>query len=105
MSNETRICEYCNVSCKNKYVLNTHLTKSKKCLEIRGLSLSKKFTCKGCTSLFSNNTNLAVHIESCKEYIIFMMRSECEEKISKIQKETKDTISELKETHLKEKRF
>ena len=26
------VCQHCNVSCKNKYVLKTHMAKSKKCL-------------------------------------------------------------------------
>jgi len=93
------------MSRKNKYVLNTHLTKSKKCLESRGLTLSKKFICKGCENLFSNNTNLTVHIESCKEYSIFMIRCEYEEKIVKLQKEMSDTISELKDVQLKERQM
>lgn len=103
--NETKICEHCNVSCKNKYVLSTHLSKSKKCLELRGLSLSTKFICKGCEGVFSNNKNLSVHTESCKEYSIFVIRIEMEKIVSEYKEKIlnmEKTITNLTEKYTKE---
>jgi flagellar biosynthesis GTPase FlhF len=96
------ICQHCNVSCKNKYVLKTHMAKSKKCLELRGLTLPKKFVCNGCNSIFSNSTNLNTHFESCKEYSIYTIRSEMEKTISELKQTHFKTINELSERHEKE---
>ena len=42
------VCEFCKSSVRDKYSLKTHLSKNKKCLKIRGLTLDTKFVCKGC---------------------------------------------------------
>ena len=73
------LCEFCKSSVRDKYSLKTHLSKNKKCLEIRGLTLETKFVCKGCQHVFPNNINLVVHIESCKQYIIIKVREECKD--------------------------
>lgn len=73
------VCEFCKSSVRDKYSLKTHLSKNKKCLKIRGLTLETKFVCKGCQHAFPNNINLVVHIESCKQYIIIKVREECKE--------------------------
>lgn len=96
------VCQHCNVSCKNKYVLKTHMAKSKKCLELRGLTLSKKFMCNGCNSIFSNSTNLNIHFESCKEYSIYIIRSEMEKTIFELKQTHFKAINELSERHEKE---
>ena len=82
---ETFNCQYCEISCKNKYILDSHLKKSKKCLSIRGLELDEKdkFICKGCDSVFSNNKNLNVHTNSCKEFAINKLSNELKEKYEK----------------------
>ena len=73
------VCEFCKSSVRDKYSLKTHLSKNKKCLKIRGLTLETKFVCKGCQHAFPNNINLVVHIESCKQYIIIKVREECKD--------------------------
>jgi hypothetical protein len=75
----TVVCEFCKSSVRDKYSLKTHLSKNKKCLKIRGLTLDTKFVCKGCQHAFPNNINLVVHIESCKQYIIIKVREECKD--------------------------
>ena len=82
---ETFNCQYCEISCKNKYILDSHLKKSKKCLSIRGLELDEKdkFICKGCDSVFSNNKNLNVHTNSCKEFALNKLSNELKEKYDK----------------------
>ena len=96
------ICQHCNVSCKNKYVLKTHMSKSKKCLELRGLTLTKKFICNGCNNIFSNSTNLNTHFESCKEYSIYIIRSEMEKTITELKQTHFKTINELSDRHEKD---
>jgi hypothetical protein len=78
-------CEYCKISCKNKYILDSHLKKSKKCLSLRGLELDEKdkFICKGCNSVFSNNKNLNVHTSSCKDFALNKLSNELKEKHEK----------------------
>lgn len=80
---ETFNCQYCEISCKNKYILDTHLKKSKKCLSLRGLSLENNFICEGCKTLYSNNTNLNIHTSSCKVFALHKQSNELKEKYEK----------------------
>jgi hypothetical protein len=89
------ICQFCNLSVKDKYTLKTHILKSKSCLKKRGLSLETKYICKGCQHISSNNTNLIMHIENCKEYIILKIRDECKEEYEKQINKLKNEISDL----------
>ena len=73
-------CEYCNLICKTKYILKSHLNNNKKCLKLRGLELDTKFICNGCNSTFINNINLNTHMDSCKKYIILKITEELQEK-------------------------
>ena len=94
MSNK-EICQFCNLSVKDKYTLKTHILKSKSCLKKRGLSLETNFICKGCQHTSSNNTNLIMHIENCKEYIILKIKDECKEEYEKQINKLKNEISDL----------
>jgi len=101
------ICEFCNISVKDKYTLKTHLVKNKTCLNLRGLSLDTKFICTGCNHVFPNNINLLVHIESCKKYIIIKIREECKEEykeqlITQQQQFDKDIIEYKKQLNEKD---
>ena len=100
-NNVNNVCQHCHIVCKNKYVLQTHLTKSKKCLNLRGLDLTKKFICDGCRSVFCNNKNLSVHTDSCKEYALLNLRKELDteyqNKIILLEK----TLNDVKQTHYK----
>ena len=92
------ICEFCNVSVKDKHTLKNHIIRNKTCLKLRGLTLDTKFICKGCENTFSSNINLIVHIESCKQYITLKIREECKEEykeeyekqINELQQQLKD---------------
>ena len=95
-------CEFCKSSVKDKYTLKNHLLRNKKCLKIRGLSLTTNFICKGCQHICTSNINLSVHIETCKEYIIMKVREEYENKVNNLQDQLKnnekclvDTINKL----------
>ncbi len=35
------VCQFCNLSVKDKYTLKTHLLKNKRCLKNRGLTREK----------------------------------------------------------------
>ena len=93
--NNNEICQFCNLSVKDKYTLKTHILKSKSCLKKRGLSLETKYICKGCQHISSNNTNLIMHTENCKEYIILKIKDECKEEYEKQINKLKNEISEL----------
>ena len=69
-------CEFCNVSVKSKYNLKSHLINNKNCLKKRGIKLESTFICDGCDYIFTNNTNLGVHKDSCKKYLVFKVREE-----------------------------
>lgn len=94
MSNN-EICQFCNLSVKDKYTLKTHILKSKSCLKKRGLSLETNYICKGCQHTSSNNTNLIMHIENCKEYIILKVRDECKEEYEKQINKLKNEITDI----------
>ena len=64
MADKYYICEFCKTSCKN---LKFHLSRSKKCLKIRGLTLDTHYICNGCNTMFSIRANLDTHQESCKD--------------------------------------
>ena len=100
MSSEREICKFCKSSVKDKYTLKSHLVKSKKCLQLRGLSLESKFICSGCNHVFPGNANLIIHLDTCKEYIISNIREECKQEnniqIAKLQGEHNDQITKLK---------
>jgi len=80
-------CEFCKTNCKNLYNLNLHLTKSKKCLKIRGLQLNTKYVCNGCNTMYSNNANLNIHKESCKEFALFQLEEKFKSEIDKLKEE------------------
>ena len=69
-------CEFCNVSVKSKYNLKSHLINNKNCLKKRGVKLESTFICDGCDYIFTNNTNLGVHKDTCKKYLVFKVREE-----------------------------
>ena len=88
------ICEFCNVTVKSKYNLKSHLMNNKACLKIRNIEIDKTFVCIGCDYIFTNNTNLSVHKDSCKKYIVTILQQEFDKKL----KEEKDnTLNMQKE--------
>ena len=76
-------CQFCNTSVKDKYSLKNHLVRNKTCLKIRGLTLNTNFICKGCENTYSSNSNLVIHTETCKDYIILKVRQECKQEYDK----------------------
>lgn len=91
------VCEFCKLICKTKYSLTAHLSRSKKCLKIRGLSLDNTFECKGCEFVFATRINLNVHEESCKDYAILLIKEEYDKKIDLLKEESDKKIDLLKE--------
>jgi len=92
------ICKFCKSSVKDKYTLKNHLLRNKKCLKIRGLSLTTNFICKGCEHICTSNINLSVHIETCKEYIIMKVREDYQTEVNQLKNNEKflvDTIIKL----------
>ena len=84
------VCEFCFVSVKSKYNLKSHLINNKNCLKKRGLNLESTFICNGCDYIFTNNTNLGVHKETCKRYIVLKLKEEFDTRL-------KDTLEKYKE--------
>jgi DNA repair exonuclease SbcCD ATPase subunit len=101
MSSEREICKFCKSSVKDKYTLKSHLVKSKKCLQLRGLSLESKFICSGCNHVFPGKANLLTHLDTCKDYIILNIKQECKKEytseITKLQEENNRQITKLQE--------
>jgi hypothetical protein len=95
-------CEFCSLSFKTKYTLKWHQSNNKACLKSRGLSLETRFVCAGCSLTFTNNINLATHMDICKKFMVLNVQEECKKQIEAIQQECKentDTIQqECKET-------
>jgi len=94
-------CEYCKIIVKTKYILKTHLVNNKACLKLRGLTMESKFTCKGCTTSFMNNTNLMIHFDSCKKYILLKVQEDHQQEIEKLIEEYQKEIEKNKEKHTK----
>ena len=80
-------CIHCKLILKSKYNLKTHLTNNKSCLKLRGLIMESKFCCTSCNSTFMNKANLALHLDSCKKYIILKVKEEYDIKIQKLKDE------------------
>lgn len=95
-------CEYCKIIVKTKYILKTHLVNNKACLKLRGLTMESKFTCKGCTTSFMNNTNLMIHFDSCKKYILLKVQEDHQQEIEKLIEEHTKEIEKNKEEYHKE---
>ena len=90
-------CEFCNTIMKSKYNLKNHLATNKKCLKLRGLEMDSNFICKGCNSSFANKTNMIIHTDICKKYIILKVKEEYEKKFETTKEEYEKKIK-LQET-------
>jgi hypothetical protein len=96
-------CEFCKLTVKDKYSLKNHLIRNKNCLKTRGLSLVTKYRCKGCENSFLSKSDLVIHNDICKDYIIMKTREECKEEckeeyineINKLQQEKDEGIKEI----------
>ena len=101
MSKDREICEFCKTTVKDKYTLKSHLVKSKKCLQLRGVPLETKFVCNGCNNIFTSKANLSTHLDVCKDYIILNIREECKQEytneITKLQAENIQQIVKLQD--------
>ena len=97
MDKESFTCEFCKTTFKTKHILKSHLIRGKKCLKQRGLKLESSFICKGCNMSFVSNIGLREHQDICKNYALFIVRIEHDEKMKEMEK----TIIELKQTHFK----
>jgi len=102
-------CEHCKLVLKSKYTLKTHLSSNKSCLKLRGLEMNSKFVCKDCNISFISKLNLNVHLETCKKYIIRVVKEDHFNEIKNIKQEyeliinKKDKITnELHEKYKKE---
>lgn len=87
LSDTVTKCDFCHSSFKSKYTLKSHLINNKSCLKKRGLKLEAKIQCKACLSIFTHQSHLSAHQETCKEYlkynyeqIILSLRTELAEK-------------------------
>ena len=89
-------CIHCKLILKSKYILKTHLTNNKACLKLRGLTMESKFFCVGCNTTFMNKVNLALHLDSCKKYIILKVKEEYDIKIQKLKDEKDLEIQQIR---------
>ena len=85
-------CEFCDSTVSSKYVLKNHLLTNKSCLNIRNIEPSKKFICKGCEYMATDQQKFSLHCESCKSYQILLVKKEHKDEI----KEKDLTILNLK---------
>jgi len=88
---------------KSKYNLKNHLATNKKCLKLRGLEMDSNFICKGCNSSFANKTNMIIHTDICKKYIILKVKEEYEKKFETVKEEYEKKFETTKEEY--EKKF
>lgn len=95
-------CEHCKISVKTKYSLKSHLVNNKACLKLRGLTLDTQFICKGCDAIFMNNTNLSVHTDTCRKYIVVLLQEEHKQELDRLEEEHKKHIDYLKKEHYSE---
>ena len=112
-------CDFCHSSFKSKYTLKSHIINNKSCLKKRGLKLETKIQCKACLSVFTHQSHLSAHQETCKEYlkynyeqIILSLRTELAEKNnlliekqSKLDKLHQDIIVKDQSIQLKDKQI
>jgi len=80
-------CDFCDSIVSSKYVLKNHLLTNKSCLNIRNIEPSKKFICKGCDYMATDQQKFSLHCESCKSYQILLITE-------KLNKEHQDEIKE-----------
>ena len=91
---DRKVCEFCNLSVKDKNTLKNHLIRNKTCLKIRGLSLNTKFICNGCNNTFASNINLISHVDTCKKYIILKVETDIKTKYENQIQELKQLLKE-----------
>ena len=96
---ESITCEYCKTVLTNKYILKTHLKTSKKCLELRGLSLDTEFKCDGCKAIFLSHGVLASHQTVCRDYIKLHYEKILERQHEDYQKQLQRQQVELEKDH------
>jgi len=95
-------CEHCKILVKTKYSLKSHLVNNKACLKLRGLTLDTQFICKGCNAIFMNNTNLCVHTDSCRKYIVVHLQEEHKRELGQLSKGHLGEIEKLEKEHKRE---
>jgi hypothetical protein len=95
----SQTCEFCKLTLKDKYSLKNHLIRNKNCLKTRGLTLVTKYNCKGCENSFLSKSDLVIHNDICKDYIVMKTREECKEEyineINKLQNEKDEKDKEI----------
>jgi len=88
------VCEYCNISYANKYILKNHLETNKKCLLIRGEDISISRICEGCNDSFTTKGNVIKHQQHCQLYLL-------KEENKKIKHEQEELLQKLNSyTHI-----
>jgi hypothetical protein len=60
------VCSYCNKSFYSKYVLKSHMEKTKSCLILQGKAQAKENKCKHCNVILSSKRSLEYHLNICK---------------------------------------
>ena len=89
------VCEFCNSTFKNAYILKSHIQNNKACLKSRGLVLDTPYVCKGCSLSFTNGTNLSVHEDICKKYYTLHMKEDYDYIIGGLQKKMNEKDEEI----------
>ena len=79
---EREVCEYCNNTFVNKIVLRTHINTNKKCLEQRGIQITTKYNCDGCSKCFISLKILKLHHESCVKFHVLSVETKYQQDIN-----------------------
>jgi len=69
-------CEHCHSVLSSKYVLKNHLSTNKACLAIRNTEPVKKFNCKACPYVATDNQKIVTHQDTCKSFQIMVTKEE-----------------------------
>jgi DNA polymerase II small subunit/DNA polymerase delta subunit B len=94
------ICDICQKTFKNKYILTQHKKKSKSCLELQGSS--SQIECEFCLKKICTNERLLSHLSICKEKKkneIEKIKQEYEEKIKNLEEKYEEKLKNLEEKY------
>lgn len=90
------VCEFCNNTFKNDYILKTHQKQAKYCLKLQNKIIDSQYICEWCTNCYTRKYDLVRHRTTCmiKQHIEPVQESH-ETKIAKIIKEYEQKYKEI----------
>src|SRR6185503_2453691 len=103
MSINENVCQYCEKTFNNKYILNKHMKSAKYCMKLRNANTHPgddttnvalgPVECEYCLKTFTQKPTLTKHYECCIEFVKY----ECQQKIRSVEERCDSQIKTIQE--------